>query len=173
MSIDWSAISIIFATLLGPILAVWASEIRQQRKQDRDRREWVFRTLWTTRSTRLNLDHIQALNHIDFAFPQAQFPEIADAWGLYYAHLNTPRGDTKENIDRWVDKGENLLADLIHLMAKELNVPFSKTQVKQPSYYPEHFASTELEQEELRKLLIQVLKSERPLSIKTISNSPY
>ena len=74
-AINWSAIAIIIATCAGPILAVWASEIRQLRKQNRDRREWVFRTLMTTRSTRLHPDHVSALNHIDFAFPQKILPK--------------------------------------------------------------------------------------------------
>jgi len=40
--INWLAISIVIATVAGPILAVWASEIRQHRRQARDRREWYF-----------------------------------------------------------------------------------------------------------------------------------
>ena len=50
--IDWSAIAIVGATILGPVLAVWASEIRQRHRQGQDRKEWVFRTLMTTRSNR-------------------------------------------------------------------------------------------------------------------------
>ena len=73
---DWSAVAIVLATILGPILAVWASEIRQRNRQAQDRKEWVFRTLMTTRSTRMSLDHVSALNHIDFAFPQDKHPQI-------------------------------------------------------------------------------------------------
>lgn len=42
MQIDWA---VLLATLLGPILAVWASEWRQRRRALYDRKEWVFRTL--------------------------------------------------------------------------------------------------------------------------------
>ena len=83
MSIDWlikaTDIAIVFATLAGPILAIWASEWRQKNRQNQERKEWVFRTLMTTRSARLHPDHIQALNHILFSFPNQA--EIKDAWG--------------------------------------------------------------------------------------------
>lgn len=59
-TIDFTALAIVIATISGPILAVWASEIRQHRRQASDRREWIFRTLMTTRSSRLNPDHITA-----------------------------------------------------------------------------------------------------------------
>lgn len=39
MQIDWA---VVFATLAGPILAVWASEWRQQRRALHERKEWVF-----------------------------------------------------------------------------------------------------------------------------------
>ena len=82
MNIDWTIkstdIAIVFATLVSPILAIWASEWRQQRRQNQERKEWVFRTLMTTRSARLHPDHIQALNHIEFVF--AHNNEITDAW---------------------------------------------------------------------------------------------
>lgn len=35
--IKMTALAIVFATILGPILAVWASVIRRQRPQFRDR----------------------------------------------------------------------------------------------------------------------------------------
>ena len=127
MQIDWA---VVCATIAGPILAVWASEWRQQRKLLHDRKEWVFRALWSTRSVNLHPDHVQALNNIDFAFPQKDFPKIADAWGLYFAHLCTPMGESKDSRLSWNETANNLLANLVHLMAIELKIPFSKTQVK-------------------------------------------
>lgn len=162
MKIDWA---VVFATLVGPILAVWASEWRQRRRAARERQEWIFRTLMTTRSAPLRQEHVSALNHIDFAFPQKQYPKIIDAWGLYFAHLGKPQGDTPEAQDRWGETANNLLADLIHLMATSLDIPFSKTQIKQPAYYPKGHAFTESQLDELRVLLLEVLKGHRSLPI--------
>ena len=94
MSIDWSIkasdFAIIFATLVGPILAVWASEWRQQRKTENDRKEWVFRTLMSTRGAKLRQEHVAAINHIEFAFPRQSCPGIDDARTLYRKHLKHP-----------------------------------------------------------------------------------
>ena len=128
-SIDWTIkttdVAIVIATIIGPILAVWASEWRQARKALHDRKEWVFRTLWSTRSANLHPDHVSALNHIDFTFPEKDYPQIADAWHLYQAHLNTDQGQTQDSIVRWNEKASSLLEDLIYLMASDLGIPFS------------------------------------------------
>lgn len=92
MQIDWA---VVFATIAGPILAVWASEWRQQRRAVHDRKEWVFRTLMTTRGAKMQPLHVEALNHIAFAFPQSSHPEVFDAWSLYHAQLSTHYGDPR------------------------------------------------------------------------------
>jgi hypothetical protein len=170
--IDWTAVAIVSATIAGPVLAVWASEIRQHRKAARDRREWVFRTLMTSRSSRLQPEHVAALNHIDFAFPQKTYPKIADAWGLYFAHLNSSQGNTQESLDRWAAEGYNLLVDLLHQMANVLNIPFSKTSIQKSAYYPQLYVFTEQQQNELRALVIEVLKGDRPISIRPVIDTP-
>ena len=168
-AIEWSVkatdVAIVVATIAGPILAVWASEWRQQRRALHERKEWVFRTLWSTRSANLHPDHVQALNQIDFAFPEQAYPKIADAWHLYLAHLNESQGETEDSRHRWHDMASNLLADLIHLMASDLGVPFSKSLVKQRSYYPIAHALSAAQQEELRSLLIEVLRGDRAIPI--------
>ena len=171
-AIDWTAVAIVSATILGPILAVWASEVRQHRKAARDRREWVFRSLMTTRSSRMNPDHVAALNHIDFAFPQKSYPQVADAWGLYYAHLHSPSGDSQESINRWTAEGYNLLVELLHQMANVLNIPFSKTSIQKSAYYPQGYVFTEQQQNELRALVLEVLKGDRPISIRPVIDTP-
>lgn len=163
--IDWSAIAIVLATCAGPILAVWASEWRQQERQKRDRQEWVFRTLMTTRSTPLHPDHVTALNHIDFAFPQNDYPEIADAWGLYNNHLSSSQGETEDSLNRWGDTADNLLVDLLHLMANDLKIPFPKTSIKKSAYYPKAHARIEAQQNEIRTLLLEILKNQRSINL--------
>ena len=174
MNIDWTIkstdIAIVFATLVAPILAIWASEWRQQRRQNQEQKEWVFRTLMTTRSARLDPNHIQALNHIVFSFSGNK--EIIDAWGLYFAHLNTVQGSTQDGKERWHEKSNQLLADLIYLMALNLNIPFSKTYITQPSYYPKGYELNEAEQQELRTLLLQLLKNERSIDMNATVYSP-
>ncbi len=167
MHIDWG---VVFATLIGPILAVWASEWRQLRRVRDDRKEWVFRTLMTTRSARLNPDHIQALNHIDFVFHHNT--EIIDAWGQYFSHLKSDRGQNAPEIKAWESTADSRLTDLIHLMAKDLNISFSKTYIMQPSYYPRGYEFTEAQQNELRALVLEVLKGDRAIPVRAVNEKP-
>jgi hypothetical protein len=174
MSIDWTIkatdIAIVFATLAGPILAIWASEKRQKDRQNQERKEWVFRTLMTTRSARLHPDHIQALNNIEFVFSHNS--EIVDAWGLYFAHLKTQRGHTEAEMKAWESYTDTHLTNLLHQMAKDLNISFSKTHIMQPSYYPRDYEFTEAQQHELRALLLQLLKNERSINMNATVYSP-
>ena len=171
-SIDWTVkatdVAIVLSTIVGPILAVWASEWRQERKALHDRKEWVFRTLWSTRSAKLKPGHVQALNHIDFAFPEKAYPGIADAWHLYNAHLNSSQGTTPDSFARWHETASNLLAALIHLMASDLKVSFSKSLITQPSYHPVAFAESEQIQREIQVALLDVLNSKTPISVRPL-----
>ena len=74
-------------------------------------------------------------------------------------------GETNEGKLHWLDTANNLLADLVHLMALELKIPFSKTQVKQPSYHSSGYTFTETQQNEMRALALQVLRGERAIPI--------
>ena len=168
-AMDWSVkvtdVLIVGATIAGPILAVWASEWRQAQKSVRDRKEWVFRTLWSTRSVNLHPDHVSALNQIDFAFPEKDHKEIADAWHLYMQQLNESQGQSQDSIDRWHDKSRSLLADLIHLMASDLGIPFSKSLVTQRSYNPIAYAENEAMRQRLQAAALSVLTGAAPLHI--------
>lgn len=175
MNIDWTIkstdIAIVFATLVSPILAIWSSELRQQRRQSQEQKESVFRTLMTTRSARLHPDHIQALNHIVFVF--AGMGKIIDAWGLYFAHLHTDLGLTQDSNQRWHEKSNQHLADLLHLMALDLKISFSKTFITQPSYYPSGYVKTEAELQEIRELLLELLNNKRSINMNaTVYSSP-
>ncbi len=165
MQIDWA---VVFATIVGPILAVWAADIRAARKAQRDRQEWVFRTLMTTRRAKLQPHHVEALNHIDFAFPPASHSEVSEAWKLYQTQLSTSFGQTQEEFGRWSDKLDSLFESLAHLMAKDLNIPFPKSLIKSGGYYPKGFVDAENQNTEIRSLLLEVLKGTRALPIKPL-----
>lgn len=165
MTIDWA---VVFATIVGPILAVWAADIRAARKAQRDRQEWVFRTLMTTRRAKLQPHHVEALNHIDFAFPQASHSEVSEAWKLYQNQLGTSYGQTPEDFARWSDKLDSLFEGLAHLMAKDLNIPFPKSLIKTGGYYPKGFVDAENQSAEIRALLLEILRGVRAFPIKPL-----
>lgn len=167
MQIDWA---VVFATLAGPILAVWASEWRQQRRALHERKEWVFRTLMSTRAARLRIEHVAAINQIDFAFPRQSCASVQDAWGLYRQHLRQADSISEDQAIRqaWQNKANDLLADLLHQMAIDLKIPFSKSEITDNSYYPDAYVTDEISQQETKHLLLQVLKNGRPINIRVI-----
>jgi hypothetical protein len=177
MNIDWSVkatdILFVFATILGPILAVWASELRQQRKVQLDRKEWVFRTLMSTRGAKLRPEHVSAINHIEFAFPRQECPDIEDARSLYRKQLRNPSSLSEDMAvrDAWNTKANDLFADLLHRMALKLNIPFTKSNITEESYHPDAHFFTELELREIRNLTLQVLRDGRPINIRPITES--
>jgi hypothetical protein len=169
-SIKFSDLAIIFATLIGPILAVWAAEWRQAQKAERDRMEWVFRTLMSTRGSKLRQDHVSAINHIEFAFPKNGCPAIDDARSLYRKHLRHQDSLAEDLAVRqaWGNKANDLFAELLYLMALELRIPFTKTEITEESYRPDAHYFNELEWEEIRHLLLQVLKNGRPINFRPV-----
>ena len=170
LSLKATDVAIVFATIAGPIFAVWASEWRQSRRASHERKEWVFRTLMSTRAARLRIEHVSAINQIDFAFPRESCAAVQDAWGLYRQHLRHPDASSEVEAIRkaWQTKANDLLADLLHQMAIDLKVPFSKSEITDNSYYPDAYVTDELMQQETRHLLLQVLKDGRPINIRAI-----
>mgnify|MGYP001599032237 CR=1 FL=1 len=173
-SIRMTDLAIIFATLVGPILAVWAAEWRQQRKAQLDRKEWVFRTLMSTRGAKLRPEHVAAINHIEFAFPRKSCPGIDDARALYRKHLRSQDSVAEDAAVRqaWNTKANDLFADLLYLMAIELKIPFTKTEITEESYHPDAYLFQELELRQIRELVLQVLKDGRPINIRPIVDKP-
>lgn len=172
MNIDWSIkatdVAILFATVIGPILAVWAAEWRQQRKAQMDRKEWVFRTLMSTRGAKLRPEHVSAINHIEFAFTRKACPNIEDARSLYRKHLRSPNSVSEDTavVDGWTNKANDLFAELLYLMAVQLKIPFTKSDITEESYYPDAYLHSELELHQIRKLTLEVLRDARPINIK-------
>lgn len=173
---DWTIkvtdIAIVLATIVGPILAVWAAEWRQQNKAKADRKEWVFRTLMSTRGAKLRPEHVAAINHIEFAFPKSSCPAIEDARSLYRKHLRSP--DSVSEVEgvrqAWGNKANELFAELLYLMAQDLKIPFTKSDITEESYHPDAHLFNELELREIRTLVLQVLKNGRPINIRPIQD---
>src|SRR5690349_2982051 len=118
LTLKLSDLAVIFATLVGPILAVQAQKWLERRREIDDRRMAIFRTLMATRATRLAPSHVEALNAapIDFYGNSKPLREIVQSWRLYMEHLN--RKDMEPNV--WAVRGDDLYADLLYKMASNL-----------------------------------------------------
>ena len=159
----------IAAVLLGPIIAIQLTRYLDNKKEVRERKLQVFKTLMATRAYTISWDHVMTLNRIDLEFDKNNKKEkaVIEAWKEYLDLLNN-RALTPE---QWNIKRVDLLVELLHKMALVLNYDFDKTHIKNSSYSPVAHGDMEAEQTALRKGLIEVLDGKRVIPIK-ITNLP-
>ncbi|GAI89978.1 unnamed protein product, partial [marine sediment metagenome] len=105
--------------------------------------------LMKTRATPLSPSHVEALNTIDIEFHKKK--EVVEAWKLLldnFEHYpqNTTEQDYKAKLDASRKKSEELLADLLYKMAKELKYDFDKVHLKRSAYIPRGHAELEIDQ---------------------------
>ncbi len=154
----------ILAVLLSPLIAVQVSELLQRRRERRDRRLFVFRSLMTTRASGLDPEHVRALNMIDVEFhgSDKKTKAVVNAWKAYLDHLNTKREATP---DLWDKTKEDLLVTLLSEMARHLGYDFDSTHIRRAVYVPILYGETWLDQQVLRKGLVALMKGERSFPI--------
>ena len=156
----------ILALLLSPLIALQVSEMIQRRREGRQRRLGVFRTLMTTRATGVAHDHVQALNMIDIEFQgeDAKSKAVLNAWKAYLDHLNSPQ--TNEAV--WVSKKDDLFVDLLYEMSRHLDYDFDKTYIRRTSYFPKGVADQVTDDGVIRRGLAGVMRGDGAFPIRIV-----
>jgi hypothetical protein len=157
---DWLMIT---AMIIGPIIAVQLTRRLDERKEVRERKLQIFKTLMATRGYAISWDHVGALNRIDLEFRVDNEEEkaVIEAWKAYLDHL----GSKEISGETWALRGRDLFVELLHKMAKVLNYDFDKTHIKNSSYSPVAHGNLEQELQMIRTLLIEMLQGNRPLQV--------
>lgn len=158
-------IVMIFAIIVGPLIAVQITEYLRNLKDVRDRKVHIFRTLMSTRSAPLLGVHIEALNLVELEFHSSKQQErrVVDAWRLYLTHL----ADRRYPKETWGSRKDELLIELLYEMSLALGYSYDKSQIKSGAYYPSGYEDADSDHYETRKLWLEVLKGKRPLSMIT------
>ncbi len=161
---DWLMIA---AVLLGPIIAVQLTRHLDNKKEERERKLQVFKTLMATRSYAVSWDHVGALNRIDLEFDKDDKKEkaVIEAWKAYLDLLR----DGSISSEQWNIKRIDLFVELLHKMAQVLDYDFDKTHIKNSSYSPEAHGNIEEEQKALRTGLIEVLAGKRSIPMTVVN----
>ena len=161
---DWLMIS---SVLLGPIIAVQLTRYLDNKKEERERKLQVFKTLMATRAYTVSWEHVVALNRIDLEFEKDNKKEkgVIEAWKAYLDLL----GDKNMTPEQWAVKRLDLLVELLHKMAQVLDYDFDKTHIKNSSYSPVAHGNIEDEQKALRAGLIEVLEGKRVLPMAVVN----
>ncbi len=172
---DWI---IVLATLLGPVLAVQAQKWVESMREQRGRKVRVFTQLMATRAARLSSEHVQALNMIDLVFyggfvfgihhRTRKEQAILDAWKEYHDNLSS--GAELPEVPQqthFTQRGE-LFLNLLYAMAQDVGYRFDRVQLKRGAYTPVAHEEIESDQRALRKVLLQTMSGESPLTMKVL-----
>lgn len=161
---DWA---IVFATLLGPILAVQAQKFVERSREKQNRRLWIFRTLMTTRAASLSTPHVEALNTIaiDFYGWRPRFRSVIDAWKVYLDHLSQDQVDAAV----WGQKRIDLFVELLYKMAPTVGYKFTKVEISREIYSPRAHAQVEQDQQTIREGFARIFKGDAALPLNIVS----
>src|ERR1035437_9263 len=156
------AIASIVAIVVGPIAALAIQRWADHRREMRKGKLWVFRTLMMYRATRLNLNFVQALNVIDVVFnaDSQEEKEVRTAWKVLLDHLTTDQGTVPAR-----QKAFDLTITLLVRMGKSLSYDFDEVYLKRQVYQPIGHTQVEEEQNEIRALLLRLLKGQGRLPV--------
>ena len=156
----------IIAIFTGPIVAVQLTRHLDKKKEIRERKLQVFKTLMATRQYTISYDHVLTLNKIDLEFNgnNKNEKEVINAWKAYLDSLSTK----SESSEFLFTKRTELLVELLHKMAIVLDYDFDKTHIKNSSYAPIAHVDIEDQDRAIRKGIIEILdgKKEIPMHIK-------
>jgi hypothetical protein len=159
-TVDWLTI---IAIVIGPLVAVQLTRWLDQKKEIRERKLDIFKTLMATRAYTISPAHVEALNRIDLEFLASSKRDkpVVDAWKAYLDLL----GNRQIPPEQWGIRRVDLLVDLLHAMGKALDYDFDKTNIKNATYSPTAHGRIETEQEQLRQSAIKLLSGETPLQV--------
>jgi hypothetical protein len=153
----------IFATLLGPLLAVQAQKSIERWTEKRKRKMQIFHALMATRAYRLSHQHVEALNMIELEYHDCRLKKgkkVIDAWKAYHDSLNYSLAN-----DSTFQKRDDLFIDLLYEMALYLKYDFDKISLKRSSYVPIAHGKAEDNQNLIQENLLKILSGEKSLPI--------
>lgn len=165
----WLDIATIAAILLGPIFAVIVTRIQDNRREERDRRVEILRSLLRTRQIRLSPDHVAALNLIELEFYGRG--KVIDAHREYIKHLSSPMPMPDEQ-DRYFEVRHDLFVSLLHEIAKELGYSFDKHDLARFAYAPTGWEKDETRLRTNAALLTEILEGRRALPVTPMTPPP-
>jgi hypothetical protein len=159
-------IAVVAATFLGPVFAVLVTRYLDKAHQLRERRLGIFCSLMATRRAALAPDKVRALNMVEIEFYGIQ--PVLKAHQNVIVHINTP----PKPDDGWDEKLRKLTTKLLTEMAAVLGYNLQQLDVLDGGYYPQGFADIELEQQAVRRVIIEVLSGHRPLIVSPAAPTP-
>jgi hypothetical protein len=163
--------ALIGATLIAPVLAVQVQKYLERWRAENERRNNVFKTLMSTRTTRLAPAHVSALNliNIEFSGKKTRFRKVRSAWKAYFTHLGDPVPSEEAHKPVFFAKREELFTDMLYEMGAALDYDFDKTEISKEVYGTIYHKNLEEDQELLRKKLVEILTGKAAIPMAVVS----
>lgn len=162
----------LLALVAGPVLAVFVTRYIDDRKERIRRRHEVFRDLMRTRSAKISLEHVTALNLVEFEFYSDK--EVRLAWKNYMDTLSADFPADPAKQEGVLAKRNQLFIKLLQNIANHIG--FKKidvTDLMSLNYYPQGWVNDEDEQRQLRGLLVQTFSGLRPIQVKVNDSTKW
>ncbi|NTD93849.1 hypothetical protein G6M23_21190 [Agrobacterium tumefaciens] len=149
--------SVVLATFLGPILAVFVTRWVDDRRLKQSRKLETFRVLIRTRRTQLSYDFVAALNMVEIDFFNA--PKVLTTHAELMRHLGAKTDDS------WLDRTQRLVARLLYAMGQDVGYTMEQLDILEGGYIPQAMVDDETEQQRLRRSLLALLSGAHPLPV--------
>ena len=184
----WMEILVVLAVLCGPFIGIAAQSNIDLRKQAKERKLDVFKTLMATRATPLSREHVSALNRIDTEFSGTKDKKVREAWNTLLDHFgNAPNPPPIPSIPsaqatsaeseiyeqenqwyqsafaRWNERIVDLRTSLLKEMGAVLDYDFDEVHIKKAAYNPKLYLDMEMVQQSLIQASNEVFTGKRPL----------
>ncbi|MDA9469637.1 DUF6680 family protein [Bradyrhizobium sp. CCBAU 53415] len=177
MPVEWW---VVFATLVGPILAVQTQKFIERAGDRKKRREAIFVALMANRATRISPEFVKALNLIDIEFlpgriSAAKDRKVIDAWHEFLGELTHGAGPGADQaaIAAWNQRCEDKVVDLLAAMSTALGFSLTREQLRRGIYHPQGAVEREQAQLEILHGLRRLLNgSSIPMAVKEFPASP-
>ena len=150
----------ILAIVLGPFLAILASQHLERARSCKQRKVEIFHTLMRTRSIQISPEHVGALNLVELEFLGEE--NVMKAWKAYMENLNEqfPPIEEKDKYDQALQNRGRLLT-----------IKIQQLEILRGSYVPQGWADQDWENTIMRRSLIDVLNGKTPIIVQGIESS--
>lgn len=154
------------AILFSPVVALGLGMVVQRWQAKRDRRQALFTVLMTSRATRLDLEHVRALNEIDLAFDgkSSKHKEVREARREYLSLLTSEDQGHPAAQERSLTR----LVDLLIKMGRVLGYNFDSAYIKEGAYYPTGLGEAWNDNLMIRRGMAKIMRGEASFPIAAV-----
>ena len=157
-----SDFSIVFATFMGPVVAVQLQKYLDRKGETNRRQVEIFRALMANRVTSNSPQYVNALNAVPLEFHKVK--PVMSAWSDLLMHLNS---DSTINSDAWLKTRVKRFLTLLKTMGEFLRYDFRDAELEDHAYFPKWQDLMMKDQELVRKGLVDLLggKASLPMNV--------